>query len=507
MGIPSYYRFLIEKHSSLLKKQYESKGKKILCYDLNCIIYNCLGKAKYDGTNLEEYERIIIEETCKYIEFIWKNSGHCEEVFLAVDGVVPMAKMKQQRLRRFKSIILAQYEVQQQVRTVDQVRWDSNAITPGTLFMKKLHSSLKDLCKSHTGWSLSGYDKPGEGEHKIMSYIRKLKSNDNTIIVYGLDADLILLSMLQSDENTLFLMREEMEFNRIVKDKFDDPQFLFFDIHAFKMKVIPDYTRQKLIDYIMMMSFLGNDFIPHNIAFTIKENGHTFLYDTLKSYKGHLVDIKNNILWNNVRDFLKLCSVKEESNISTFCKKKSETKFYRVNKEYASENEVKMATVQILPCQWFVEKELYEDKMLKPDWKDKYYSKFLIEDKDTIIKEYLKGVQWVLDYYLGNPIEYDWYYPWMNTPLWEDVVSYLEKYEPEIQYRIEKPLEPEQQLAIVLPPESYHLITNPKYKNFPTMYPQFYPIKFGFHSLGKKWFYECESEIPIFNSRLLRSLL
>lgn len=509
MGIPSYYRFLIEKHSSLLKKQYESKGKKILCYDLNCIIYNCLGKAKYDGTNLEEYERIIIEETCKYIEFIWKNSGNCEEVFLAVDGVVPMAKMKQQRLRRFKSIVLAQYEVQQQVRSVDEVRWDSNAITPGTVFMKKLHAALEHLCKSHKGWSLSGFDEPGEGEHKIMAYIRNLKIKDNTILVYGLDADLILLSMLHSEENNLFLMREEMEVNKVVKDTFDNPKFLFFDINGFKNIIIPDYTKEKLLNYIMMMSFLGNDFLPHSIAFTIKDAGHTFLYDVLKKYNKNLVDSNNKVIWKNISEFLKLCCVKEEFGIEQFCKKKNQIKFYRVHKDRSTEYDMKMAPIQILPCQWFVEKEIFDIKTdsLKKEWQENYYNKFLINDKEKIFKEFCKGLQWIIDYYVGKTIEYDWYYPWLTVPLWSDFSKYLETNTVKIQYNIQKPLEPEQQLAIVLPPESYHLITNPKYKNFPTLYPQFYPIKFGFHSLGKKWFYECESEIPIFSSAVLRSLL
>lgn len=508
MGIPSYYRFLIEKHPSLVKKQYHSKNKKILCYDLNCIIYNCLGKATYDGTNLEEYEKTIIQETCKYIEFIWKNSGRCEEVFLAVDGVVPMAKMKQQRLRRFKSIVLAQYEIQQQVRSVNDIRWDSNAITPGTLFMKKLDVTLQMLCKSHSGWSLSGYDKPGEGEQKIMSYIRNSKVKDNTIIVYGLDADLILLSMLHSDDNNLYLMREEMEFNKVIKDAFNEPTFLYFDINALKTTIIPDYTREKLLDYIMMMSLLGNDFLPHSIAFTIKETGHTFLYDTLKQYNKHLVDSNNKIIWKNLSEYLTLCTVKEESGIEQFCKKKNQIKFYRVNKERSTEYDMKMAPIQILPCQWFVEKEIYCSKSdsLKKDWKENYYNKFLISDIRKINQEYSKGLQWIIDYYLGNPIEYDWYFPWLNTPLWVDFTKFLGTTIPKIHYKIEQPLEPEQQLAIVLPLESYSLITNEKYKKLPKLYPQFYPTKYGFHSLGKKWFYECESNIPIFSSRLIRSL-
>lgn len=509
MGIPSYFRFLIDKNPSLVKKTFEKLNKTYLCFDLNCIIYSCLNKSVFDGTNLEAYERSIIQETCKYIEYVWKSSGKCEEVFLAVDGVVPMAKMKQQRLRRFKATVMAQYEIQQNVRKVDEPRWDSNAITPGTVFMKKLHSSLEELCKSHNSWTLSGYNSFGEGEHKIMSFIRKMKTTNNTILVYGLDADLILLSMIHSEDQHIFLMREELEFNHVVKDKFNDPQFLYFDISSFKQKVIPEYSKQKMLDYIVMMSFLGNDFVPHSIAFTIKENGHTFLYETLKNYKKHLVDSKNLIVWNNVKEFLQLCVLEEEIRMENFCKKKSQVKFFRVNKQHASEYEIKMAPVQILPCQWYVEKEIYdqETSSLNSNWKSMYYTKFLSNDKNAVVEAYLKGIQWILDYYLGNRIEYDWYYPWMYTPLWEDVVNYLSKKEPSIQYILEKCLEPEQQLAIVLPVQSYNLITDVKYKQLAVEYPQFYPISFGFHSFGKKWFYECESNIPIFSSKFLRSII
>ena len=142
-----------------------------------------------------------------------------------------MAKMKQQRLRRFKSIVLEQYEIAQKVRNLNDPKWDKNAITPGTNFMKKLHKSLSKLCTKHSNWSLSGYDQPGEGEHKVMNYIRNYTSTNNTFLVYGLDADLILLSMLHSDTQNIFLMREEMEFNRVVIDN-EKEQYLYLNISA-----------------------------------------------------------------------------------------------------------------------------------------------------------------------------------------------------------------------------------------------------------------------------------
>ena len=226
MGIPSYYKFLCDKNPKIIRKEYVKNvknvknSKVILCLDFNCIVYYCLHKmAPYDG-DLGPYETKLINEVCKYVEHIWKASG-AEETYIAVDGVVPMAKMKQQRLRRFKSVVLEELEVQQGVRPFSQPVWDRNSITPGTLFMKKLDVALSELCSRHRGWKLNGFNGCGEGEHKVMAYIRSL---EGTFLVYGLDADLILLSMLNSfsngKEKTIYLMREEMEFNKVVSDAF-----------------------------------------------------------------------------------------------------------------------------------------------------------------------------------------------------------------------------------------------------------------------------------------------
>lgn len=78
--------------------------------------------------------------------------------------------------------------------------WDSNAITPGTPFMDLLAQSLRYwvVRKMNTdpGWKnmeviISDASVPGEGEHKIMDYIRRQRTHlghdpNTQHVIYGL---------------------------------------------------------------------------------------------------------------------------------------------------------------------------------------------------------------------------------------------------------------------------------------------------------------------------------
>ena len=178
-----------------------------LYLDMNGIIHPCTHGD--DGAVVRMSEEQMFVKIGKFVDELMKIVKPQKLLFLAVDGCAPRAKMNQQRQRRFRA-------AQEQSRNLVAARergeeipaepFDSNCITPGTKFMARLTEFLnyyiRSKIKDDANWQrpriiLSGAEVPGEGEHKIMEYIRREKSQDGwdpnqRHCIYGNDADLIM---------------------------------------------------------------------------------------------------------------------------------------------------------------------------------------------------------------------------------------------------------------------------------------------------------------------------
>lgn len=169
--------------------------------------------------------------------------------------------MNQQRGRRFRSAKDAEIQ-EEKARKKGEVlpteaRFDSNCITPGTPFMCRLNDALRgfvqDKLANSKTWKdckviLSGHETPGEGEHKIMEYIRFLKTQKNydpntRHCLYGLDADLIMLGLC-THERHFSLLREEVKFGKNNGKVASVSQQRFFLLHLTLMR---EYLEQEFI--------------------------------------------------------------------------------------------------------------------------------------------------------------------------------------------------------------------------------------------------------------------
>lgn len=130
-----------------------------------------------------------------YVDKLIKIIKPKKLIYMAIDGVAPRAKMNQQRSRRFRAAQEAKEKKSKEMELLKDWKgkglkapeiksdhsFDSNVITPGTTFMHRLAQALKmylahKLQNDHLWKGLtvifSDSNVPGEGEHKILEFVR-----------------------------------------------------------------------------------------------------------------------------------------------------------------------------------------------------------------------------------------------------------------------------------------------------------------------------------------------
>ncbi|KAJ3296851.1 hypothetical protein HK104_001092 [Borealophlyctis nickersoniae] len=285
-----------------------------LYLDMNGIIHNC-SHPNDDDVHFRLSEDQIFLAIFNYIDHLFAKIKPQKLFFLAVDGVAPRAKMNQQRARRFRTAKDAadarKRALQKGEKLPDEPPFDSNCITPGTPFMARLQEQLKYFISKKVSedgsWRgveviLSGHEVPGEGEHKIMEYLRLAKSQPDYCpnirhCLYGLDADLMMLGLL-SHEPHFALLREEVTFGpRRKKSPGTNPEnqsfylmhlslfreYLDAEFAPLKERLPFPYDLERIIDdFILMSFFVGNDFLPNLPHLHINEGALAYMFKVYK---------------------------------------------------------------------------------------------------------------------------------------------------------------------------------------------------------------------------------
>jgi 5'-3' exoribonuclease 1 len=315
MGVPKFYRWISERYPQINQML---SGTTILpefdnfYLDMNGIIHACTHPNDNSTANSLTMREMMLA-IFRYIDHMVTEIVKPKKIlFMAIDGVAPRAKLNQQRARRFRA-------AQERVESVAKARekgevideetlFDSNCITPGTEFMetvgKHLRYFIRKKIKEDPLWRnlkivFSGHDVPGEGEHKIMQFIRDLRADPNyepnqRHCMYGQDADLIMLG-LATHEPHFALLREVVNFNfnrgggssrQTVIRQTKSAQFQLLHLSllreylsldfAFECPWIPD--QERLFDDFIFLTFLvGNDFLPHLPSLDISEHAFDVL--------------------------------------------------------------------------------------------------------------------------------------------------------------------------------------------------------------------------------------
>lgn len=357
MGVPAFFRWLSRKYASIIVNCVEEKSKECngvqipvdtskpnpnevefdnLYLDMNGIIHPCTHPEDKPAPKNEDEMMVAIFE---YIDRLFNIVRPRRVLYMAIDGVAPRAKMNQQRSRRFRASKEGVELTEEKQRMREEIfqrggylppeeikeRFDSNCITPGTEFMDNLAKCLRyyvaDRLTNDPGWRtitvfLSDASVPGEGEHKIMDFIRRQRAQPNHDpnthhCLCGADADLIMLGLATHEPN-FTIIREEFKPNKprpcglcgqighelkdcqgVAREKkgehdefadtipVSEQEFIFI-----RLSVLREYLERELTmaslpfpfnfersvdDWVFMCFFVGNDFLPHLPSLEIRE--------------------------------------------------------------------------------------------------------------------------------------------------------------------------------------------------------------------------------------------
>ncbi|KAK5164694.1 5'-3' exoribonuclease 2 [Oleoguttula sp. CCFEE 6159] len=363
MGVPALFRWLSQKYPKIISPVIEEQPREIegeevpidtrgpnpngeefdnLYLDMNGIVHPCSHPEEGPPPATEEEMMLAVFE---YTERVVKMVRPRKLMMIAVDGVAPRAKMNQQRSRRFRSaqeakqkdddkeehlkLLKAQGKLSEEMDKSGAIKktWDSNAITPGTPFMEILAMSLRYWIayklNTDPAWEklkviISDATVPGEGEHKIMEFIRSQRNSpehdpNTRHVIYGLDADLIMLG-LGTHEPHFRVLREDVFFQdskprtchlcgqvghmaaecrgeaKVKQGQFDEKQnaaplkpFIWLHVSILREYLaieldVPSLPfrfdlERALDDWVFMCFFVGNDFLPHLPSLDIREQG------------------------------------------------------------------------------------------------------------------------------------------------------------------------------------------------------------------------------------------
>ena len=526
MGIPYYFYLLTKTHPDILARV-PPPGIARFYLDFNGAVYNAFyGDPSLAAPGAPDVHARLCRATWAYFQHLRATllpAGDAAQVRICMDGVAPVAKMMQQRKRRFMTMAREQL-----LAAAPAAPWDTNAISPGTAFMAELTAFMAAHCAGAAAFS--GPDEPGEGEHKIFAHLaaHPVPPGGGATVVYGLDADLIMLALL-SNQPRLFLMREEQPRDKKKQQPGPLP-FVYLDVDALRRGLLQQLAAawpgaqdddqavaggaQACIErYIVLCFLLGNDFLPPLPALHMRE-GHgqsrSGMDTVLAAYQAtrratgeHILEAnKNNTI--NYRFVLALLErLASDEDARVF----EDVKAYLHRRSHAATPDDK---VEFHPLEHKdpVAHAVYSAR--GPEWRAVYYAGlFHGVDPDAACRDYLTGLAWTWQYYRQRPKDGRWAYQPGFAPSARDLAACLRRQLPAFERLaadwavagadadafVAAPV----QLLSILPAKSVELLPpalRPLMREPRLGLAHLYPRAFALHTYVKTRLWECHPVLP-----------
>ncbi len=535
MGVPGFFVWLMKNNprDNIIVKSLDCINN--LYFDANCLFHpKCFDILKlYSNiTDNDKLEDLMIARILKYMQYIIDYVKPSDKIYISVDGVAPVAKINQQRKRRYKSVIDMEFtnKINKKYGVSKNTSWSNIVITPGTPFMKKLDSEIIKYFKENKKVIYSSYKECGEGEHKIIRYIKQ-NSKKQRHVIYGLDADLIFLSMsAQSSINEIYLLRELQHLKKInmpiMEDVAEPLCYLSIQnvIETYNGYILNKLRENATIidldlsrkydfskDFIILCFMLGNDFIPNLPSIFIRINGIEYIieaycrmFENTRSY----IYSEGCINWQSlmiVYDYIGL--VENEfftTSYNDYKRMNRYKKCHNINNAYEIElwEHDNLKDIQ-------VDDRIQLGKGDHDEYKFRYYEHTLnsrINQQkmiDKVCKNYLEMITWITRYYFDIEMpSWQYCYYFSNSPFASDLKHYLENHKVNSNIEYKECIRMETQLSAIIP-GYYSGYYSETLKESGVSCKYMFPIKYELEYDNKDQYWMCEAKLPVVDFELL----
>ena len=548
MGIPYYFKKVSSKFPTALSPKL--KGCSRLFLDFNCAIHYCSNELKQSAEQIDTlaaFEARLIAEVLKYIDFLVAEAKPSELMYISMDGLAPRAKMAQQRSRRYiGAYVKDKLAADSNASNASPGKaWDSNAISPGTVFMASLATAICAHCTKYTFEAiLSDTTEIGEGEHKITGYIHA-HPTDAQDVIYGLDADLIMLALINQNAVGIKLMREPTFYDSDTLGSTKNTPFIYLDVgllgtmirtHIASSYGIVDSNgnangnangTDAIAVYVFLCFFIGNDFVPNLSFIKLKEDGLETLmacYKTTVEETGEHVlktstsadgqrrhSINFRVLWKLLE---RVARLEDDAFLQIHDKYMNQT----VPKCQGKSQPSGERQLQAWPSTQAGRNGSHADRIRPSEkgWRLNYYHYLFASMTDVIsdaCKSYLQGLQWLVDCYFHHSPHRGWYYRHAYSPTILDMFNYMTSELSKLNapalrggFDVDGPGgvigadELDLQLMCILPSASAHLVKphlRPLFTDVNHGLVHMFPQAFGFDGYLKRFLWECHPRIPV----------
>lgn len=297
---------------------------------------------------------IMIKHIIEYVFNMLKNyiiSDNLKLLYIAIDGVPTKAKMIEQKKRRYMGELISlmknkffdKYENEikknnnRYLYEKNQIIWKTQNITPGTDFMNLLNDNFKssnfetgilNICKNIKKYIYSGPYQHGEGENKIVNYIRSNSLSFNSYVIYSPDSDVTLLGLLLNSKINPHLNNDTSFNNNAILNlsilRYNQQQKNYDVIHIDKLannifnyvnnNLDNDKLNNKLLkncvinDIVFILTIFGNDFLPKIDAFNVKYDFNRIIDKYISVLNNnnfsYLINYSNNVRSINFNTFV-----------------------------------------------------------------------------------------------------------------------------------------------------------------------------------------------------------